>query len=213
MRFADRRLVGPIIQALRDNGLYDNTLVIVTSDHGEALLEHGVYGHGGQEVYEEMIHVPLVVKFPKGMRPELLPRRVEAVTQEVDLLPSLVSLIDEPVPASARGTKLFDGDFGDHALVETGSCLGENFMCESGAYVLGDKKLAWTPGRTALYDLSRNASEQEAPAQQALDARKEMDGELASLRASSTKEFQAEVVEIDVDDDVLQTLKTLGYVQ
>ena len=56
-----------IIAYLKQRGLYDNTLIIVTGDHGQGLKEHGYYGHGIY-LYNEIIEVPLVVKFPGNKR-------------------------------------------------------------------------------------------------------------------------------------------------
>ena len=55
---------------MRDRGLVENTVIILTADHGEEFLEHGGVGHG-HTLYEEMIHVPLIVSgpgFERGVR-------------------------------------------------------------------------------------------------------------------------------------------------
>ncbi|MBW7997779.1 MAG: sulfatase-like hydrolase/transferase [Candidatus Glassbacteria bacterium] len=54
---------GRVIEALKNNGLYDNTVVILTADHGESLGEHGRHGHGSS-LYQQQIHVPLIVRLP-----------------------------------------------------------------------------------------------------------------------------------------------------
>lgn len=64
VRLGDDRL-GDMIQALKARGLWDALLVIVLSDHGEEFAEHGAYIHG-QSVYEELVRVPFVIKFPGG---------------------------------------------------------------------------------------------------------------------------------------------------
>ncbi len=70
----------------RTQGWFEQALVIVTSDHGESLLDHGeVYGgHGGQ--YEEALRVPLIVRLPGPARPA----RVEGLRSHVDLIPTLI---------------------------------------------------------------------------------------------------------------------------
>jgi Sulfatase len=55
--------IGRLLVALRQQGLWDNSLVIITSDHGEGFGEHGVFGHGAS-LYQEQIHVPLVIRWP-----------------------------------------------------------------------------------------------------------------------------------------------------
>ena len=58
-------LVGRLIAQLRELGHYDDAIVVLLSDHGEAFGEHGAFLHGGQ-LFEEAIHVPLVIKLPGG---------------------------------------------------------------------------------------------------------------------------------------------------
>lgn len=62
VRYVDAE-VGRLLDALRSLGLYDDALIIVTSDHGEEFFEHGNFGHG-QSLYDELLGVPLIVKLP-----------------------------------------------------------------------------------------------------------------------------------------------------
>ena len=60
--FTDREL-GRLFEALEDQGLYDDALIIITADHGEAFYEHGRWQHS-QTLYDELTHIPLIVKWP-----------------------------------------------------------------------------------------------------------------------------------------------------
>jgi arylsulfatase A-like enzyme len=71
---------------LEAKGLWDRTLVVVTGDHGEALHEHGFIGHN-QQLYEESVRIPLVVRFPKGTGPRGV--RVQAPVDLLDLAPTV----------------------------------------------------------------------------------------------------------------------------
>jgi len=62
--FTDRH-VGVLLDRLRELGMYDDALIVLTSDHGEALDEHGTLGHGST-LYGEVVNVPLIVKYPRG---------------------------------------------------------------------------------------------------------------------------------------------------
>lgn len=87
--------VGRVLDLLRERGLYDDALIAVTSDHGEAHWQHGRWGHSTQ-LYDEMLHVPLVVKLPAA---RAVPgTRVDAVVSTLDLLPSLCEWLDLPAP-------------------------------------------------------------------------------------------------------------------
>ncbi len=66
LAFVDAQ-IGLLLDTLRAKGLYESSLIIVTSDHGEAFDEHGYLGHSNT-VYEEEVHVPLIVRYPHGSR-------------------------------------------------------------------------------------------------------------------------------------------------
>ena len=66
VEYMDKKL-GTIIEILKDRGIYDETLIIITSDHGQAFGEHGFLYHG-RKLYDEVIEVPLIVKFPHGKK-------------------------------------------------------------------------------------------------------------------------------------------------
>ena len=61
--------LGELVAALKARGRYENALIIVTADHGELLGEHDIVGHMGRMLYEPLLHVPMVVKFPGADRP------------------------------------------------------------------------------------------------------------------------------------------------
>jgi arylsulfatase A-like enzyme len=87
--------IGRLLDGLEGLPSARDLLVVVTSDHGEAFLQHGAQGHNAQ-VYEEMLHVPLVVA---GRGSVEVPRGVVAVPVSLlDLLPTLVDLLDLPAP-------------------------------------------------------------------------------------------------------------------
>ena len=80
--------IGSLVNFLDAEGLLDETIIALTSDHGESLIEHGIFfDHHG--LYEPTIHVPLIITAPN------LPKnvRVKAIVQHIDLMPTLLSLI------------------------------------------------------------------------------------------------------------------------
>jgi arylsulfatase A-like enzyme len=88
LAFADQE-VGALRRALEAEGLWDRTVVIVTADHGEELYEHGWIGHN-VHVYEPSVHVPLVVRFPKGTGPSGV--RVAALADLLDIAPTIADV-------------------------------------------------------------------------------------------------------------------------
>lgn len=80
--------VGKLVDTLKSQGLLDKTLIIITSDHGESLIKHGIYfDHHG--LYEVTTHVPLIFYYPQYFK---TPKRVKGFVQHVDLVPTLCQL-------------------------------------------------------------------------------------------------------------------------
>jgi arylsulfatase A-like enzyme len=92
IRYTDEKLLLPLVARLKELEIYDNTLLIVTSDHGEEFDEHGGWLHG-QTLYDEAIRVPLVIKFPGS---EHHGRRVDARARIIDILPTVLDVLDIP---------------------------------------------------------------------------------------------------------------------
>ena len=85
---------GRFVGELKSRGLYDDALVIFVADHGEEFQDHGQWLHG-RSVFDELVRIPLVVKFPGGKDAG---RRVRQQVQEVDLLPTILENLGLPVP-------------------------------------------------------------------------------------------------------------------
>jgi len=96
---ADRK-VGALLDGLKDRGLLEETLVIVTSDHGESLDEHGIYfDHHG--LYDPQIHVPLIVAGPS-----IQSRRRDEFVQLYDLAPTILDLLNQGKVLKGEGRTL-----------------------------------------------------------------------------------------------------------
>jgi arylsulfatase A-like enzyme len=116
IRFADH-LVGGLVSALRRNGLYDDTLVVVTSDHGEHFGEHGRTLHQFS-LYDELLHVPLVIKPPaSGRSREVDLGKLVSLT---DLYPTILSELGHAVPSTVEGYDIFDSYRRDVIFAEYG---------------------------------------------------------------------------------------------
>ncbi|HEY0783215.1 MAG TPA: sulfatase-like hydrolase/transferase [Thermoanaerobaculia bacterium] len=94
-------LVGQLVAELKQKGVYDKAIVILLSDHGEGLLEHGEQEHGVL-LYREALQVPLVVKLP-GSR--LAGRTADRAAQLIDVFPTIAALTGAKAPAGP-GTSL-----------------------------------------------------------------------------------------------------------
>jgi choline-sulfatase len=99
-------LLGEFIAHLKATGVYDRAVIILASDHGEGLWEHGEDQHGIL-LYREVLHVPLIVKLPKGQRAG---ETVKAPVQLIDLFPTVTSLLGVRAPENLKGVSLLDVD-------------------------------------------------------------------------------------------------------
>jgi arylsulfatase A-like enzyme len=98
VRYADHHLAR-LFAALRDAGLWDSTLIVVTADHGEELFDHGGFEHG-HSLLPEVSGVPLVVKLPAGGAAD---RRIDGDRASADLLPTLCAALGWTPPDGLRG--------------------------------------------------------------------------------------------------------------
>ena len=97
----DSEVIGPVVAKLKQLNLYEKSVIVICSDHGEEFFEHGGYGHG-TTLYEELTHVPLIIKIPWIKRG----RRIYELVQTTDIMPTILDLLDMVVPAQAEGKSL-----------------------------------------------------------------------------------------------------------
>jgi len=102
--YLDEQL-GLLFQALRRWDLYDDALIVFTADHGEEFYEHGNWGHG-RTLYEEQLHVPLIVKYPGNARAGSVD---VALARSLDIAPTILDVIGVPVPEATRSVPGMQG--------------------------------------------------------------------------------------------------------
>jgi choline-sulfatase len=103
IRYTDEHL-GEVLETLRKLGILDDTIVVVTADHGEEFFEHGRKGHG-QALYDETLLVPLVIRYPRAVAAG---RVVSDQVRLMDVAPTVLELAGVPAPAgfgTPPGTK------------------------------------------------------------------------------------------------------------
>jgi len=91
--------VGRLIDRLKQEGLYDNTCIVLLADHGEQFYEHGEWGHG-ISLYEEELRVPLVIKFPHN---RFAGKTVHEILESVDIAPTLCEIVGTPPDPRFQG--------------------------------------------------------------------------------------------------------------
>ncbi|NJN52570.1 MAG: sulfatase-like hydrolase/transferase [Gammaproteobacteria bacterium] len=92
--------LGRLFKALHAFGVWDDTLIVFTSDHGEQMGDHWLYGKAG--FFDQSYHVPLIVRCPGGRAST----RVKAFTEHVDIMPTMLSWLGIEVPRQCDGHTL-----------------------------------------------------------------------------------------------------------
>ena len=217
------RLIGELLDALDEKGIAEETLVIVTSDHGEGLGQHGYYSHG-LYLYEEQIRIPLIVRPPSSV--EWRAGRVERAVSLLDIAPTVLDLWGIEVEG-LDGQSLRDDLTGGKRDGErwlalqrrwfsegTSLLAGERFSPGSPHYALrGDGSLKYLrggEGEEELYDLTADPQERTDLAGSHPEELARMSERLDALLARRTEGAAAEQV---VDEEAREALEALGYVQ
>lgn len=221
--FTDERL-GELFAAAERAGRLDDTIFVLTSDHGEQFWEHGSWGHG-QSLYDHQLHVPLVVHLP----PALARSRgltvgpgavVDDQVQLVDLVPTLLDLLGVEPAAPLDGRSLVP------RLDGRGLPPGEVFAEGTNLREIERRGLR-TPRFKFIHTIPRRARQQELEGFELFDLRADP-GERTDLAArhpqmiaalvekvrllsrGATTEFEGEVP-AGIDADLVEDLRALGY--
>jgi hypothetical protein len=156
------RAVGDLLAGLREAGKLDDSLVIFTADHGEAFSEHGYNGHV-EHLYDEMLHVPLIIRPPLGAEWEpvraQLREDAERLFPLVDLAPTLLALMGREPLLGSEGRSHLD------TPSEPGLLLAETHKPEASRDLFALRDERWklildvAAGTFELYDLEADFGE------------------------------------------------------
>ncbi|MGH7789462.1 MAG: sulfatase family protein [Candidatus Binatia bacterium] len=207
LRQVDQQVVARLVAGLRAAGRYDDTLLIITADHGEELYDHRGYAHG-HALWEEIVRVPLIVKFPRGLKPAG-PARVTALTRAIDLLPALLDFAALPPLPGLPGRRIFAGEFATQALTERGHFAG---TIEEWTLIDGDHKLIESPTGARLYDLAADPGERHDLAAERPDTTADLRRAAAALRADGAAHAAPTMV-TELPPGVVEKLRSLGYLE
>jgi len=204
------------IQMLKELAVHENTLLMVTADHGEAFGEHpGPTGHGGKP-YNELIHVPLIMQVP-GLVPA--GKVVRQNVQLLDLAPTILDVFGLPANEQFEGASLLPlldgrphGAFDDRSIYSRGRYTGATSL------VKGDWKLLKTREAVHLYDILSDygetkdlASENQLLVTSLLDEMSNYTKSREKL-ARQMREHEEEA-RIELDQGTIDDLKALGYLK
>ncbi len=225
---ADRQ-IGELLRRLREARLLDRIILVITSDHGEQLWDHGSWRHG-MNMYDHQLHVPLIVRLPPPLARELAARRgggagglvIRQQVELIDVYPTLLDLLGLPRPAGLRGRSL-------RPLLEGAKLPAREAFAENTNIRAFERKAIRTErfkfivsiprggGRKRalkrafeLYDLRRDPREQTNLAALHPDVVGFLDKRLRAIRGTAAGTLQDELPD-GVDAELRAQLRALGY--
>ncbi len=201
---------------LRETGLYDEAIVVFTSDHGEELLDHDSWGHG-ESLYAEQTHVPLVVKLPESASAGLAPG---ALVSQVDLPTTLLALAGVEVPEAFQGSALLtiDGDVlpaGDShcaASLEHEDRQIEAIQRLDAALIRSHLTTDPARPRDEFFDLERDPKQSENRTGRG-DPREVQLEQALRARLDAAQAARVEPSDVEIDAGLEAQLRALGYVE
>ena len=209
--------VGRLIDRLKSNGEWKNTIFVFTSDHGESLGEHGLWFiHAG--LYEPTAHIPLIIRVPGG--PSGV--KLDVPVSLVDIMPTLLARLGVAAPADVRGEdiwKLLDGK--DHSgrtvFIEHAGGYLNALVTSRYKYIIHRKTKNIYPsypmrkGKQELYDLVQDPHEQKNIAAKQPQLAAKLRKLIQDVRAGKHERFEAGQAKIN--PHTREMLRSLGYTQ
>jgi arylsulfatase A-like enzyme len=219
LRYADQE-IGRLLQEFEDRSLLDETLVLLTSDHGEEFWDHaeegrrwgddprGIWGIGhGHTMFQELLHVPLIIRGP-GFRGGA---RVSCPASLLDLAPTALVALGVAVPEGMVGVDLRElhapppgeTSCASRAVAASSPAYGP----DSGAVILDGWKLSWRGDRVALFDLLTDPEERQDLAGSRPDLLARLLGEKPESRHD-----QGSSEAMEISPELEDELRALGYI-
>jgi arylsulfatase A-like enzyme len=217
IRYTDTT-IGFLLSAFKAAGKLDNTIVVVTADHGEEFLEHGHKGHN-QSLYQEVLRVPMIFSWPGKIARE----RVATPVSIVDIAPTLLSLVGAPPLPASSGRALF-GKGGKPVTRQAKPILSELSNLQGkpilAAVVYGERKVISGSkiGKPVYFDLQKDPTERRPLRVSEISQGDELmeilkrEMSIADKQAGRTPR-QGQSKDHELTDDVSERLRSLGYLE
>lgn len=190
--------IGRVLDALADEGCRDETMVIVTADHGEAFGEHGRWGHHPY-MYDELLRVPLIIDDPNHE-----PETIDKLVSLIDLFPTICDACGIEQPPELQGKNLYEKDEGvELATANSGERLAARTSEWKCLWHIEERKIE-------LYNLSSDPAETEDVSEDNPDVVNWLRDEMEDYREAA-RSTDTETPEVEESEDVKKRLRALGY--
>ncbi|MCP5054123.1 MAG: sulfatase-like hydrolase/transferase, partial [bacterium] len=202
---------GKVIQQIKDLGLYKDSLIIFTADHGEQFWEHGTSGHA-QSLYNEEIHVPLMIKFPKEYKHR--GKRLHSLVSTIDILPTILEINNIPMPDYFHGQPLIDRRTKKLREIKRKAIfISQQWpRFKSQGVISGGYKYIYSPVKKTheLYNMTEDPHEKTNLAEKKLDILEKLKKLLKDYQLI-IKATQLSKSKLKEDSEEVKKLKSLGY--
>jgi len=200
--------IGKFFNVLRKNNLYDDSLIIVTADHGEELYEHNSHGHA-QTLFEESIHIPLIIKFP--LQSQIKPRKINSIVGLTDIMPTLLDYFQIKDHKYIQGLSLFPL-INDKASEIRSGYISMLPQCKLLSYREKRFKLIKEDAIYYLFDLKNDPLEKADIKEKNKELLNDLKLKLEML-LQSTRSNQFKANEMKLNENTIEQLRQLGYVK
>ncbi|MBA7515597.1 hypothetical protein ES705_07639 [subsurface metagenome] len=207
INYVDDQL-GKLFRKLDQLGIYDNTIIIITADHGEGFNEHGSLNHG-YKPYIELVHVPLIMKGPGIPRNRIY----ENFVQHIDIVPTILEILNIPQREEIQGRGILplrnnceiEEHFTTYSWGGSGAQGPVSLRTRQWTYIMNHNR------PDELYDRINDPKEQNNIIKKRPLIAQELKEELKDFIAL-TSEAKPQVAEkVHIDEELKEQLKLLGY--
>lgn len=206
--YADAFL-GEFLKQVDQMGLSGNTIIILTSDHGEELSDHGTFDRfGTKDLYEEVIHVPLIIKHPCF---DLKPKRIKHQVQLIDIMPSILDFLGIPINKECQGMSLASLLKDEKAFKEFNQEVYSEATPDKWAVRTQEGKMIYNNGEYELYDLKGDPAESINLAGRNPGLVYELMQRSDKWLKSMNKGQQGQGNSIELSNEMKERLKKVGY--
>jgi arylsulfatase A-like enzyme len=203
VRYVDE-LIGNFLRYLNITDNLEDTLIIITADHGEFLAENDYVGHFINDLSNPGLQIPLILWNPKKLESRVVP----SSKSQVDIFPTVFSLVglENQIPSDVHGINLFSGKESKDILAEFWNDLTEKFS--RAFFFQGTKLIVDEKGKLEMYDLRVDPEEQNDLSQLQASRAEELYQKMISL-IGSFKKYTSRGSE---RKNLMKLLKSLSYI-
>lgn len=185
------------LNKLKEEDLYNKSIIVITADHGEEFMEHGSIDHS--QLYDEVVHVPLILKIPKSKEIE-----IDKLVESVDIMPTIVSLLGIPLPFYVQGKNLLNNE--DKTFIHSEWNDKNLLRSKRLSFIMADN------GDVELYDLIKDPKQTKNIAQEKTKITEEMKTKLQNWLNTQPKYYKT-IYDFDtsISNETRENIIKTGY--